>query len=74
MSKMTTTTQTRSFVATLSDQFATVRARMADAAARRKVYRTTLAELEALSDRDLNDLGLSRSMIKSVALDAAYGK
>ena len=71
---MTTTTETRSFVANLGDQVATVRARMADASARRKVYRTTLAELDSLSNRDLADLGLSRSMLKSVALEAAYGK
>lgn len=44
------------------------------AAAKRKVYRTTLNELSALSNRDLADLGLSRSMIRSVALEAAYGK
>lgn len=36
------------------------------------VYRQTLRELEALSDRDLSDLGLSRSMIRRVAYEAAY--
>lgn len=41
---------------------------------RRSVYRQTLAELSALSDRDLSDLGLHRSMITAVAKDAAYGK
>ncbi|SFI53441.1 DUF1127 domain-containing protein [Jannaschia pohangensis] len=45
-----------------------------EAAAKRRIYRTTLSELSALSNRDLNDLGLSRSMIRSVALEAAYGK
>lgn len=38
-----------------------------------RVYRTTFNELSALSNRDLADLGLSRSMIRSVALSAAYG-
>lgn len=37
-----------------------------------KVYRSTFNELNALSNRDLTDLGLSRSMIKRVALEAAY--
>ena len=39
-----------------------------------RTYRRTLEELSALSNRDLNDLGLSRSMIREVALEAAYGK
>jgi uncharacterized protein YjiS (DUF1127 family) len=38
---------------------------------RRRIYRTTLTELRALSDRDLADLGLHRSMIKRIALEAA---
>ncbi|MCV6824766.1 MULTISPECIES: DUF1127 domain-containing protein [Halocynthiibacter] len=38
-----------------------------------KTYRNTLNELEALSARELADLGLNRSMIKRVALEAAYG-
>lgn len=42
------------------------------ALAKRKVYRATLSELSALSDRDLNDLGISRSNIKRLALEAAY--
>jgi uncharacterized protein YjiS (DUF1127 family) len=37
------------------------------------VYTTTLNELENLSNRDLADLGLARSGIKAVALQAAYG-
>lgn len=42
--------------------------------AKRRVYRRTYAELSALSNRDLADLGLSRSMIPAVAHEAAYGK
>ncbi|MBJ3762269.1 DUF1127 domain-containing protein [Maribius pontilimi] len=38
-----------------------------------QTYRRTFNELQALSGRELNDLGLSRSAIRSVALDAAYG-
>lgn len=42
--------------------------------ARRKVYRDTVFELSSLSDRDLNDLGIARSNIKTLALEAAYGR
>ncbi|MDE3079231.1 MAG: DUF1127 domain-containing protein [Paracoccaceae bacterium] len=42
--------------------------------ARRRVYRKTFDELSALSDRDLADLGIHRSLIAQVALDAANGK
>ena len=38
-----------------------------------KVYRTTLRELSQLGDRDLADLGLHRSDIRTVAMQAAYG-
>lgn len=41
---------------------------------RRRVYRQTVRELRALSSRELADLGLHRSMITRVALEAAYGK
>lgn len=39
-----------------------------------RTYRRTLNELSVLSNRDLADLGISRSMIVSVALEAGYGK
>lgn len=41
--------------------------------ARRAVYRQTLRELGELSNRELADLGLSRSNIRSVAYEAAWG-
>ncbi len=53
----------------LSTRLAAVRADYA----RWRTYRKTVAELAALSNRDLTDLGLSRSMISSVAHEAAYG-
>ncbi len=37
-------------------------------------YRRTVRELSSLSDRALSDLGLSRSMIKGLAREAAYGR
>ena len=38
-----------------------------------RAYRTTVAELSKLSDRDLADIALNRSMIHSVAHEAVYG-
>jgi uncharacterized protein YjiS (DUF1127 family) len=48
--------------------------RLADALARRRVYRQTYAELSALSTRELTDLGITRSMISRLSYEAAYGK
>lgn len=39
-----------------------------------RVYATTLNELQRLSARELDDLGLNPSMLKQVAHEAAYGK
>jgi len=39
--------------------------------ARNAIFRNTKRELENLSDRDLADLGINRSMIKSIASEAA---
>lgn len=36
-----------------------------------RVYRTTFNELMDLSDRELADLGMSRSMIRRVAIEAS---
>ncbi len=44
------------------------------AMARRRVYTQTVTELSGLTDRELNDLGIARSMITVVANEAAYGK
>lgn len=41
---------------------------------RYRVYRQTVSELSGLTDRELNDLGLHRATISSIALEAAYGK
>lgn len=42
------------------------------ALAQYRAYRTTLNELEALSSRELADLGLARANIRDVARSAAY--
>ncbi len=46
---------------------------MRKAQAKRKVYRATYHELSTLTDRDLRDLGIPRSNIKRLAMEAAYG-
>ncbi len=37
-----------------------------------QLYKKTVSELSCLSARELSDLGLSRSMIKNVAVIAVY--
>ncbi|SEK62293.1 DUF1127 domain-containing protein [Pacificibacter marinus] len=64
-------TQTAEFGFTA--RFTAFKNSVAQRMARYRVYRETLVELESLTDRDLNDLGLSRAGIKAVALEAAYG-
>ncbi len=56
--------------APLLDAIAALRA----AWARSRVYARTYAELNALSRRELEDLGISRSMITRLAHEAAYGR
>lgn len=38
-----------------------------------RVYRETLTELNSLSDRELQDIGIHYSMIKAIARETAYG-
>ena len=45
-----------------------------DQMAKRAVYRATVSELNSLSGRDLADLGIHRSSIRSIAYAAAYLK
>lgn len=56
------------FGARVANMFNGLRARRAQYA----VYRTTIRELEALSERELNDLGIHRSAIRGIAYKAAY--
>ena len=39
-----------------------------------RIYRETHRELSSLSDRELSDLGIARSMITRISMDAAYGE
>jgi uncharacterized protein YjiS (DUF1127 family) len=56
------------------DRVATAMKSIKDSMRRRRVYKQTVSELRALSTRELNDLGISRSMISRIALEASYGK
>ena len=49
------------------------RALLSEKVAKRKVYHTTLKELEQCSVRDLQDLGIAPSSIRQIAHEAAYG-
>jgi uncharacterized protein YjiS (DUF1127 family) len=41
---------------------------------RRRLFNQTVRELNALSERELTDLGIHASMIREIATTAAYGK
>jgi uncharacterized protein YjiS (DUF1127 family) len=58
----------------LADRISAVVAAVKVALQRRRVYLNTLRELDALSDRDLADMSLHRSMLVGIAREAAYGK
>lgn len=58
----------------LGDRLSEIRKDLADAWRAHRVYRQTLTELQGLSNRELADLGLNRSMLKSIALEATFGK
>ena len=62
---------TQATTATLVARLAHVLAQMADRIERRRVYKQTVAELSGLSGRELADLGIGRSQIRAIALEAA---
>lgn len=64
---MTTTTLSRGSIAALLQAVRTE-------FRRRRVYRATLRELRSLSQRQLDDRGISREMISRLATEAAWGK
>ncbi|MDH5453422.1 MAG: DUF1127 domain-containing protein [Paracoccaceae bacterium] len=71
---MAHTTINRGFDAGLFGRIAAFAADFRESRQRYRAYRQTVRELEALSDRELHDLGLGRASIDEVAMDAAYGK
>lgn len=58
----------------LLDRLADLKGSVLAAIRTRRLYAQTVAELNALSDRDLADLGISRLGIVEVAREAAFGK
>ena len=70
---MTTLTAPFFSGSSLRSRFEALRAQMSENAAKRKVYHTTLKELEQCSARDLRDLGIAPSSIRQIAHEAAYG-
>lgn len=57
-----------------ADLLAKVVATVKEALQRRAVYARTLRELQSLNERELNDLGMSRASVRSIAFEAAYGR
>lgn len=43
-----------------------------EAWAKHKQYRSTVSELNALTDRELRDLGISRGQVQEIAREAVY--
>ena len=62
---------TQATTVTLVARLAHVLAQVADRMERRRVYKQTVAELSSLSGRELADLGIGRSQIRAIALEAA---
>ena len=58
---------------TLRDRVGQMTANFKARYAQHRIYRATLTELNALSERELADLGLHRSQLAEVAHQAAYG-
>ena len=52
----------------------TASARLRQAWERFRAYRATLAELRALTDRQLGDVGLTRATLEETARRAVYGR
>jgi uncharacterized protein YjiS (DUF1127 family) len=72
--KMAYVSNNRTATETLSGRFAALRANAVEGFNNWRVYRITLAELNMLSPREMADLGINPSMIRRIALEAAYGK
>lgn len=72
--KMAYATETRLASHGLFDRISALFRHLAEMQARRRVYNETVRELSGLSDRDLADFGMNRSMITDVAVEAAYGR
>lgn len=58
----------------LMDRLMTLKDTVTTALNQRQLYVRTMSELNALTDRELADLGISRMSIRELAQEAAYGK
>jgi len=67
-------TTSRAASLSLADRFPGFIANLKATFARRAVYMQTVRELDALTDRELADLGISRLDVPALAREAAYGK
>lgn len=65
---------TNTFNVSLSERVSAFARTIAKRFADYRLYQRSLSELNALSDRDLADLGLHRSMIRAVAFETVYGQ
>lgn len=67
--------QTHNAAATfgIAGRFMAAIQRLQENRARRVIYRQTVRELNALTNRDLADLGINRTMITRLAHEAAWG-
>lgn len=72
MAYLTDTSASLDGTSSVPGRLAQLRTTLSTRLANYRTYRATLSELSALSDRDLNDVGLSRGMIRDVAATAAY--
>lgn len=68
---MNTLTQTRGLHVSLIDRIAHRFAALRERMHKNRICRQTMNELYALSDRELNDLGIHPSMIPTIAREAA---
>ncbi len=67
-------TSNRAPAASLIGRIADFRTNAVEAYRNWRVYRNTLEELQGLSAREMADLGINPSMIRRIAMEAAYGK
>ncbi|MCC5973181.1 MAG: DUF1127 domain-containing protein [Rubellimicrobium sp.] len=67
-------TENRTDALSVASRLDVFRAAIMDRVTKYQLYRTTMLELKTLSDRELNDLGIDRGMIRDIAHEAAYGR
>ncbi len=71
---MAHTSDTGIFGSSVFLRFTTLRDTVATRYGQYQTYRKTLRELESLTKRELNDLGLNQYTLRAVAREAAYGE